>query len=239
MSGWKAKRFWKTVAVAEEGAGFGVRLDSRPVRTPAKAALVLPSRDMAEAVAAEWAAVEGDVDPRRMPMTRRVNAAIDKVAPQFDEVAELIAAYGASDLLCYRAEAPEELARAQAEAWDPMLDWAADTLGARLRTGRGVVPVAQPAESLGCLAGLVRSSTPFELTALHDLVSLSGSLVLGLAATRAEFDAETLWRLSRLDEDWQIALWGEDEEAAAAAERKREEFLLARDFWQICTPNAG
>lgn len=239
MSGWKAKRFWETVAVTEEEAGFGVRLDSRPVRTPAKAALVLPSRDMAEAVAAEWSAVEGDVDPRRMPITRRVNAAIDKVAPQFDEVAELIAAYGASDLLCYRAEAPDELARAQAEAWDPMLDWAADTLGARLRTGRGVVPVAQPAESLGRLAGLVRSSTPFELTALHDLVALSGSLVLGLAATRAEFDAETLWRLSRLDEEWQIALWGEDEEAAAAAERKREEFLLARRFWQICTPNAG
>jgi len=124
MTGWKAKRFWKAVTVVQEGGGFAVRLDARPVKTPAKRPLVLPTRAMAEAVAAEWAAVDNAIDPRRMPVTRAANAAIDKVATQFDEVAAMIAAYGASDLLCYRATAADPLARAQAEAWDPMLAWA-------------------------------------------------------------------------------------------------------------------
>ncbi|MDW4549765.1 ATP12 family protein [Defluviimonas sp. D31] len=233
MSGWKAKRFWKTVVVVESDGGFGVTLDARPVRTPAKSPMALPTRAMAEAIAAEWEAVEKEVDPRRMPVTRGANAAIDKVAPQFDEVAELIAAYGGTDLLCYRAEAPEALAEAQAAAWDPLLDWAAHEYGARLNVTRGVVPVAQPAESLERLAAAVHSVSPFELTALHDLVSLSGSLVLGLAATRAEFDPETLWRQSRFDEDWQAEQWGEDEEAVAAARLKRDDFLFARHFWNI------
>ncbi len=233
MSGWKAKRFWTDVTVEPEGVGFGVRLDARPVRTPAKAALILPSRALAEAVAGEWAALADEVDPRAMPATRRANAAIDKVAPQFAEVAAMVAAYGASDLLCYRAEAPEELTLAQADAWDPLLRWAAETLGAPLRTTRGIVPVSQPPGSLAKLSDLVHSCSPFELTALHDLVSLSGSLVLGLAATRDEFDAETLWHLSRFDENWQIAQWGEDEEAAEAAERKRSDFLFARHFWEV------
>ncbi|MCW3780608.1 ATP12 family chaperone protein [Defluviimonas salinarum] len=233
MSGWKAKRFWKTVAVVEAEGGYGVTLDARPVRTPAKCALVLPTRAMAEAIAAEWEAVEKEVDPRRMPVTRAANAAIDKVAPQFDEVATLIAAYGGTDLLCYRAVAPEALAEAQAAAWDPLLDWAAREYGARLNVTRGVVPVAQPAESLVRLTAAVRALSPFELTALHDLVSLSGSLVLGLAATRPEFDSETLWRHSRFDEDWQTEQWGEDEEAVAAARMKRDDFLFARHFWNI------
>ncbi|MCU9848406.1 ATPase [Defluviimonas sp. WL0024] len=233
MSGWKAKRFWKTVAVVEAEGGYGVTLDARPVRTPAKCALVLPTRAMAEAIATEWEAVEKEVDPRRMPVTRAANAAIDKVAPQFDEVATLIAAYGGTDLLCYRAVAPEALAEAQAAAWDPLLDWAAREYGARLNVTRGVVPVAQPAESLVRLTAAVRALSPFELTALHDLVSLSGSLVLGLAATRPEFDSETLWRHSRFDEDWQTEQWGEDEEAVAAARMKRDDFLFARHFWNI------
>ena len=203
MSGWKAKRFWKIVAVEPAEGGFAVRLDGRPVNTPAKAPLLLPSRAMASAVATEWEAVEGHVDPVAMPVTRRANAAIDKVAPQFDEVAELVADYGGTDLLCYRAEEPEELALAQAEAWDPMLDWAADTLGARLTTRRGVTPVEQPRDSLARLGCIVRATSPFELTALYDLVGLTGSLILGLAASRPEFDADALWRLSRFDEDWQ------------------------------------
>ena len=236
MSGWKAKRFWKEVTVAEAEGGHTVFLDARPIRTPAKAPLLLPSRSMAEAIAAEWDAVEGAVDPRVMPVTRRANAAIDKVAVQFDEVAQLIADYGGSDLLCYRAEGPAALAEAQARAWDPWLDWAADTYGARLTVTRGVVPVKQPAECLGRLAAAVRGTSPFQLTALYDLVGLSGSLILGLAATRDEFDAESLWTLSRLDEDWQIAQWGEDEEASANAARKRADFLQARHFWELSRP---
>lgn len=237
MSGWKAKRFWKEVTAVETEDGYTVLLDSRPVRTPAKAALLLPSRAMAEAIAAEWDAVEDAVDPRVMPVTRRANAAIDKVAVQFDEVARLIAEYGGSDLLCYRAEGPEALAAAQASAWDPWLDWASDTYGARLIVTRGVVPVIQPPDCLSRLAAEVRATSPFQLTALYDLVGLSGSLILGLAATRDEFDTDSLWTLSRLDENWQIAQWGEDEEASANAARKRMDFLQARHFWELSRPS--
>ena len=233
MSDWKARRFWTAVSVVAQGDGFGVQLDARPVRTPAKVLLVVPTRVMAEAMAAEWSAVDSDIDPRRMPVTRAANAAIDKVAPQFDEVAGLIAAYGGSDLLCYRADAPEGLTRVQALAWDPCLDWAARSLGAPLNTTHGIAPVAQPADSLHRLTERVSACSVFQLTALHDLVSLTGSLILGLAATTADFAPETLWRLSRIDEDWQTEHWGEDESASAFAARKREDFLQARHFWNL------
>jgi chaperone required for assembly of F1-ATPase len=239
MSGWKAKRFWKTATVESEGAGLAVRLDGRALRTPAKRQMVLPTRAMAEAVAAEWGAVEAEIDPRRMPVTRAANAAIDKVAVQFDEVAAMIAAYGQSDLLCYRATDPAALVHAQAEAWDPMLAWAGRTYGARLVTTRGVVPVAQPPETAARLAAQVFACSAFQLTALHDLVALTGSLVLGLAATREEFDPDDLWRRSRFDEDWQAAQWGQDEDATEAAERKRGDFLCAARFWRLATVPAA
>lgn len=233
MSGWAAKRFWKDVVIEETPDGYAIRLDAKPLRTPAKRPLVLPTRALAEAVAEEWRAVEGKVDPRRMPFTRSANAAIDKVATQFAEVAGLIADYGASDLVCYRAEAPQELVLLQAAAWDPLLDWAAKRHGAKLDKAHGIVPVRQPAEAVAALGDAVRATTPFELTALHDLVSLSGSLLIGLRATEPGSDPEELWRLSRIDEDWQAELWGEDAEASAAAETKRRDFLHAHRFWHL------
>lgn len=235
VSGWKAKRFWKTVTVEDADGGFRVLLDTRPVRTPAKTLLALPTRALALAVADEWRAVKAEVDPRQMPVTRGANAALDKVTPQFEEVAGLIAAYGGSDLLCYRAVGPEELALAQAAAWDPMLDWAASRLGAPLLVTQGIAPVAQPPASLENLAGHVFACTPFQLTALHDLVSLSGSLVLGLAATTDDFAIDQLWHLSRFDEEWQSRLWGEDDEASAIADKKRKDFLRAWHFWKYST----
>lgn len=233
MSGWAARRFWKDVTVEEEDGGFAVRLDARPLRTPGKRPLILPTRALAEAVADEWRAVDGTVDPRKMPFTRSANSAVDKVATQFDEVADLIAAYGGSDLVCYRAEDPPELARKQAETWDPILDWARQRYGAALRHTSGIAPIGQADGALRPLSAAVRSTTPFELTALHDLVALSGSLLIGLAATEAESDPEALWRASRVDEDWQSGLWGEDEEAAEAAEAKRRDFLHAHRFWRL------
>lgn len=237
MSGWKAKRFWKDVSVKATDEGFQVFLDARPVRTPAKATLTLPTRALADAVAVEWRAVGEVVDPRLMPVTRGANAALDKVATQFDEVAGLIAAYGGSDLLCYRADGPQELVEAQAAVWGPMLAWAERTHGAALRVTCGISPVPQPDDSLQNLTRPVFACTPFQLTALHDLVSLTGSLVLGLAATTGEFAPEALWTLSRFDEDWQAGLWGEDEEASAIAEKKREDFLRACHFWKLSTPS--
>lgn len=233
MSEWKRKRFWKETAVIEEEGGFAVALDCRKVKTPAKAPLVLPSRAMAEAVAAEWDAQEGEIDPTSMPCTRSANAAIDKVARQQAEVADMLAAYGDADLLCYRAESPETLVQRQAETWDPALEWAAETYGARLLPCAGVVHQPQDGGALKRLSAEVHAMSPFQLAALHDLVSLSGSLVLGLAAAAGWREAEEIWQMSRLDELWQEEQWGRDEEAAAQAEHKRQAFLHAKRFFDM------
>lgn len=230
MSGWKAKRFWKQATVVAEGAGWGVRLDGRPVRTPAKAALVVPTRAMAEAIAAEWDAQQGEVRPATMPATRAANSAIDTVSMQFDAVADMIAAYGETDLLCYRAEGPGPLADRQAASWNPLLDWAADALGARLRVTAGVVPVPQDQGALAGLDAAVRGCGPFELAALHDLVAIPGSLVIGLAVARGRIGVEDGWAASRIDETWQAEQWGADEEAAALEELKRQAMHDAARF---------
>ena len=233
MSGWAPKRFWKEAKVVEAEGGYTVSLDGRAVKTPAKAPLVVPARAMAEAIAAEWDAQAEKIDPNTMPVTRGANSAIDKVARQHAEVAELIAAYGGTDLLCYRAEAPEPLVARQAAGWDPLLDWAAAELGARLTVTAGVIPVAQPAPAQAALAARVAAMDPWELAALHDLVGITGSLVLGLAVALGRIDAATAWDLARIDEAWQIEQWGEDEEAAEQAAFKRAALLDAERFWQL------
>ncbi len=234
MSAWAPRRFWTEARAEPAPGGYTVTLDGRSVKTPAKAALVVPTLALAEAIAAEWQAQEQVVDPQAMPFTRSANSAIDKVAPQFAEVAEIVAAYGDSDLLCYRAEAPASLVAQQAAAWDPLLAWSAEVLGAPLATRAGIRHESQPADSLAALARAVGAQSPFELTALHDLVALSGSLVIGLAAQRAAWPAEALWQASRIDETFQRALWGRDEEAEAAEAAARAAFLHAARFHALC-----
>jgi chaperone required for assembly of F1-ATPase len=162
-----------------------------------------------------------------MPVTRAANAALDKVAPQREAVVAELAAFGASDLLCYRAGAPEGLVARQDAAWDPLLDWAEGAHGARLRVTTGVMPVAQDPGALDRLAAPLRSADAFALTALSDLVALSGSLVIGLAAVSPDWEAEDLWERSRIDEAWQEEVWGRDDEAAEVAALKRRDFLAA------------
>ncbi|SFU00813.1 ATP12 family chaperone protein [Sedimentitalea nanhaiensis] len=233
MSEWKQKRFWTAVTVVAVDDGHAVELDGRWVRTPGKAPLILPSRPMADAMAAEWDAQADAINPLTMPVTRSANSAIDKVIPQQAEVAEMLAAYGDADLLCYRAEAPEELVARQSEAWDPVLDWAHAALGARLTPHRGVIHHPQDADALAALAKRVHAMTPFQLAGFHDLVTLSGSLVLGFAAARGWRDADGIWTLSRLDELWQQEQWGPDEEAQEMAEIKRQAFLHAKRFFDF------
>lgn len=228
------KVFWKDVRVtaAAEG-GFAVSLDARQIRTPAKAALSLPTEALAEALAAEWRAQTGDVHPERMPLTRAANSAIDRVTPGYDAVASDLAGYGGSDLLCYRAPHPEALAARQAAAWDPLLAWAAEDLGVRLAVTTGVMHLAQDDAALAALAGVVRAHDAWALTALHDLVVLSGSLILALAVSRGRLDAETAWRLSRIDETWNVETWGADAEAEVRAERQKGAFLEAERLLQL------
>ena len=236
MSDWKAKRFWKTASVVARDQGFTVELDGRPVRTPQKSPLIVPSHALATAIAVEWDAQDGVIDPLGMPHTRSANAAIDKVARQHAEVAQMIADYGDSDLLCYRAPGPAELVARQAEMWDPLLDWAEAALGARLHRAAGVIHVPQDPGTLARLSDRVHALDSFALTAFHDLVSLSGSLVLGFAALSGHRPADEIWHLSRVDEDWQAAQWGEDDEATAMAATKRSAFLHAKNFYDLSRP---
>ena len=235
MSEWKAKRFWKEVHVEAQEDGFSILLDTRAVKTPAKQSLTVPSRAFADAIAAEWQAREEVIDPLSMPFTRSANAALDKVAVQQAEVADMLAAYGDSDLLCYRAEHPKRLADRQSENWDPVLEWAAKTYGARLHARAGVMHVPQEADALERLSREVHGLNIFQLAGFHDLVSLSGSLILGLAATRDAWPIEELWQLSRLDEIWQSEEWGKDEEAEAMAEIKRTAFIHAKQVFDLST----
>lgn len=233
MSNWKPKRFWKEATVAEIDAGWQVLLDGRQVRTPAKAVLIVPTKAYAEAVAAEWDAQLEEVDPATMPVTRSANAAIDKLSIQREEVIDMLAAYGETDLLCYRATEPQELVLRQAEKWDPILAWANAQFGVALRPISGVMFAQQPGESLPRLRAEIATFDSFSLAAFHDLVALSGSLVLALAVTSGQLDADTAWSLSRLDEDWQAEQWGIDEEAAEAAAIKEQAFAMAARVFSL------
>lgn len=233
MSDWAAKRFWTDVAKEEIADGFVIKLDGRLVKTPAKATLLLPTEAMADAVVLEWAAQEGKIDPNTMPVTRSANASVDKVAVQEGEVVAMLADYGDADLICYRATEPQTLVARQSEGWDPMITWAADELGAVLKPRPGVMHEPQAPDSLAALKSHLEKLGPFHLTAMHDLVSITGSLVLGLAVGKFRLTGTEAWSLSRIDDDWQIEQWGEDEEAAFQAEQKRLSLLHAERFLEL------
>ncbi|NNU79808.1 ATPase [Halovulum dunhuangense] len=227
------RRFWTTVAPVPSEDGWTVVLDARPLRTPAKAPLILPSAPLAEAIAAEWDSQREEIRPQDMPLTRAANSAIDKVRPARAAVVTMLAEYGGSDLLCYRADGPEGLVARQCERWDRWIGWAEAELSAPLTLVQGVMHCEQPEASLSRLQDAVAAHDAFELAALHDLVTLSGSLVLGLAVSRGVLDPQEAWRLSRLDEDWQAELWGEDAEAARAAAEREAAFLSAKMFLDL------
>lgn len=232
MTGWTVKRFWTmAIALPAEG-GWTVHLDGRPLKTPAKAPLILPTQALAEALAAEWQAQTGKINPATMPLTRMANSAIDKVAPQFAAVAAMLAEYGGTDLLCYRAASPAALVARQAAGWDPLLAWAAAE-GAPLAVTTGVIPVPQAPASLATLHARVQALTPFGLAALHDLVAISGSLILGLAAASGRLTPAEAFALSRIDEDFQAEIWGHDAEAVESAALKRAALLDAGRFYAL------
>lgn len=233
MSDWQAKRFWKDTSVEVSDAGFRVLLDGRPVKTPAKSSFAVPTRALADLIATEWQAQEDKIDPETMPFTRMANSAIDKVTPQHQAVAEMLAEYGGSDLICYRANGPVELIERQAVAWDPLIAWAKTELNAPLEATTGVIFHAQSEDSLTAMRRQVLAMDPFVLTSFHDLVALSGSLVIGFAALRGYDTPENLWEVSRIDESWQVHLWGKDEESEQMSAVKRQSFLDAWKFQSV------
>ena len=215
------KRFWKDVAVA----GGQVLLDGRAVRTPARAPLVLPTAALAEAVAGEWRAVGDTIDPLAMPLTGFANAAIDKVAPDAPAFAAGLATYGQTDLLCYRAENPPELAARQAVIWDPLLEWARIRYEIAFMVTTGIVHRAQPPETLARLSAAIAARNPFELAALSPVVSIGGSRVVALMLADDAIAADAAFDATHLDEQWQAELWGEEWMAADARALRRADFV--------------
>lgn len=221
------KRFWKEVAVEATDAGFRILLDGRSVKTPLKRELCLPSADVAEAVAAEWRAQETHLDPASMPVTRIAHSVIDAVVDRRDEVAADALKYAGSDLLCYRADAPDRLVARQSEGWDPLLDWIDETHGARLLVGEGVVHVAQDGDAIHALRARVDGLDPWALAGLHVVTTLTGSFVLALALLEGRLDRDAAWTLAHIDDAWSAELWGPDEEAEARLAARRLEFDAA------------
>lgn len=236
--GARPKRFYReAVAALDAEAGDGanrytVTLDGRPLRTPHGGPFRAP-RAVAAAAAAEWAAVADEIDPLTMPVTRAVNAALELIPPQRDAVVAEIAGFGASDLVCYRAVTPEALAAREAAVWDPVVAWLAERHGVRLRLAAGVMHVTQSTEALQKLTDLVAAESDLGLAALSDLTALSGSLAIALAVVDGRLDAEAAWAASRVDEEYQISLWGRDAEAEAAADEKRAAFVAAARLAQL------
>lgn len=232
------KRFYTSVAIGS-GDTLQILLDGRAVKTPAKKPLTLPTRAVADLVAAEWAAQQAVIDPATMPMTRFANTAIDAVTATIAAVAADLVAYAGRDLLCYRAASPRELAERQAEAWDPVLAWAQDTLGASFKTVEGVMPIEQPPATLAAVANVLKSHDPFRLTALHVLTTLTGSALLALALDRDRLDPTQAWTAAHIDEDYQIGLWGDDDEAAERRRQRQAEFTAASRFLDALRASTG
>jgi len=234
----KIKRFYKTASAAPvpgltEGGGFTVLLDGRPLRTPAKAPLVLPGEALAAAIAAEWQGQEGTVDPQAMPLNALACTAIDVVRPQRGQIVDDLVGFGGHDQLCYWTDETGELLRRQQQHWQPLLDWAAAELGAPLRKTCGIVSQAQPEASLEALRRAIEAHDDLALTALAAAAKAASSVLIGLALAKRRIDAAEAFRLSQLDELYQAERWGEDAEAAARREFLRQELESARRFLDL------
>ena len=227
------KRFWKSADVAEEVGGWAVVLDGKPVKTPMRAPLVVPAESLARAIAAEWNSIEGEIDPRAMPLTGLANAAIDRASPDAAAFAVALAKYAEADLTCYRAEGPRELLARQEQTWDPLLSWARRRFDVDFRTTTGVVHVDQPPATVERLSHAVSALDEFRLAGLSPLVTIGGSLLAALAILEGEMSAESAWQAVTLDERWQLEQWGADPEAEQRLEHSRRDFLAAAQFLQL------
>jgi chaperone required for assembly of F1-ATPase len=220
------KRFYENAAVAQEGEHFSVTLDGKPVRTPARRPLAAPTRELAQAIADEWQAQTDVIDPAHMPLTRLANSIIDGVADNPDEVRDEIVKYLGSDLLFYRADGPEGLTERQAAAWDPIVRWAADKLGARFIMVEGVVFAAQPEEAIAAAARVIPAD-PWRLGAVHSVMTLTGSALLALALVEGAVSPDDAWKAAHVDEDWQMEQWGRDTLAVERRAHREAEMKAA------------
>jgi chaperone required for assembly of F1-ATPase len=222
------KRFYQDAGVAESDAGFAITLDGKQVKTPSRRNLAAPDRAIAEAIAAEWQAQPELINPTTMPLTRLANSVIDAVVERIDAVTDDVAKYFESDLLFYRASHPEALVAREAKHWDPVLFWAAGTLGAHFILAEGIVHVRQPEPAVAA-ARAALPTDPWSIAAFHVVTTITGSALLGLALTQGVRDADQVWAAAHVDEDWNIEQWGIDEEVAARRAARQVDFRAAAD----------
>ena len=227
------KRFWKTVAVQQEGESWKIVLDGRPIRTPARALLLVPTLALVEAIADEWRAVDETVDPRAMPLTGLANAALDRVAADRRSFADGLARYAEADLACYRADGPRELVARQEREWDRLLLWARRRYDVDFETTSGLMHVPQPVQTIEQLRHAVSAIDAFRLAGLSPLVTIGGSLLVGLAVIEKAIPADEAWNAVSIDERWQLEQWGADSDAEAALESRRRDFFAAARFLDL------
>ena len=227
------KRFYTLVEARGGDGGHEIFLDGRPVRTPAKAALQVPTPQLAAAIVAEWEAQGEKVEPRSMPLTGLANAAIDRIGPDRDAFVRGLSVYGETDLLCYRADSPAPLVDRQSEQWDPLLAWARHRFDIDFEVVEGLMHREQPACTVDRLRKAVETRDAFALAGLSQLTTISGSLVIALALAEDAFDGDTAWSAATVDESWQIEQWGEDLDATRLLQSRRRDFEAALRFLKL------
>ncbi|MBV8118422.1 MAG: ATPase [Alphaproteobacteria bacterium] len=227
------KRFYKSAEAVFAGEGYGISLDGRPVKTPGRRGLILPSAALAAAIVTEWNTSQGDIRPAEMSLTQIANTAIDRVMPQRAAVVQHIAGYAGTDLVCYRATRPPALASRQQSIWQPLVDWAVLRYDAPLEVTVGVIPITQPPASLHALAAAVAQHDDFALAALHLATAACGSLIIALALVEGRLDADEAFAASQLDESFQIEGWGEDTEQARHRQALAGDIAAAAQFLSL------
>ncbi len=230
------RRFYKDVSVVPTDEGFGLALDGKPVRTPARTPLAVSNKILAEALAEEWRGQGEHINPATMPKTRLVNTALDGVAREMDAVTAEIAKFAGSDLLCYRAETPENLIEAQNAAWNPILDFFREQFAARFICAEGVIYVAQPEETVATIRRAVAALAEgkggaLKLAALHVMTTLTGSALIALALAQGRLSLDEAWAAAHVDEDYQSRLWGADDEAQARRAARLAEMRSANEVF--------
>ena len=233
MSIWEKKRTWINTSIELIGPSFAILLDDNYLYTPKKAKVLLPTQKLAQKVADEWKLQKKIINPSKMPYSRLVNSAIDKVNENFDSIVSDLVDYGDTDLVCYRSISPEDLVILQNKHWDPILVWAKNELEVDLKVNSGVNYKAQDPIQLQKLSKEISSFNPFSLTGLYDLVTISGSLLVALAVYYKHITPTEGFDISFLDEDWQRKKWGQDEESNKNRFNKFKEFQLAFRFLEL------
>lgn len=222
------KRFYKDVSLLPMDSGFALQLDGKTARTPARTPLIASDAVVAAALMSEWQAQIEIIEPATMPLTRLINAALDGVANEADAVRAEIVRYAGSDLICYRAETPQELGALQTETWDPLVAWACDQLDAPIVLGAGVIHVSQPpAVTIGVAAAVAVFQAPLTLAALSSVTTIAGSAVIALALAMGRLSADQAWLAAHVDEDYQARVWGADDDAVFRQANRRRDFDAA------------